>query len=82
MMKAKRPIHSAKIIIRSKGTNTCWFYAKALTNKSPATPIARPAAKAPPPQTEPAKNKLKPFYNGKSVDVLAPEEIWIDIIRP
>ena len=56
MIKAKRPIHSAKIITRSNGTNAYWFCAKALTNKSPAAPIASPAAKAPPPHTMPEKN--------------------------
>lgn len=49
------PMHSAKMRIRIIPTKIPSVWAKALTPASPATPIARPAARAERPQQSPAE---------------------------
>ena len=57
-MSPYRPIASAKIIIKIIPTKMPSVCAYALTPASPATPIARPAAKALKPQANPAPRYL------------------------
>lgn len=61
------PIASAKIRIRIIPTKIPSVWAKALTPASPATPIARPAARAERPQARPAPSNLYPSLPLKSV---------------
>jgi len=61
-MSPYKPIASAKMRMRIIPTKIPSVWAKALTPASPATPIAKPAARELRPQHSPAPNNLYPAF--------------------
>lgn len=70
-MRPYKPMASAKMRIRTIPTKIASVWAYALTAASPATPIAKPAARELRPQVSPAPKNLYPSFPVIVVPALA-----------